>query len=97
MKTNKSQALPEWLINPKNPNTLTKALKRAPNLIENLMWLEKIQDIPCKDCGQIFPRVCMDFHHINENEKHSVLKNAGGFTIRKMVMSGYSIKTIKRG
>ena len=76
-------------------STDARKRERAPYLIENLMWLDKIQDKPCEDCGNNFPRVCMDFHHINEKEKHPVLKKIAGFTIRKMATSGYGIKTLK--
>ena len=77
-------------------NHSAKVLRRAPNIKKNLIWLNKIQESPCEDCGQSFPRACMDFHHINENEKHKVLKRVNGFTIRRMVMSGYGIKTLKK-
>ena len=56
-----------------------------------------------KKCKIIFPSTHVIYEglketkqDINENEKHSVLKNIGGYTIRKMVLSGYSIKTIKK-
>ena len=31
--------------------------------------------VPCADCGNTFPEICMDFHHINEETKDKTLKN----------------------
>jgi hypothetical protein len=36
--------------------------------------LEKKQ-VPCQDCGGIFPEYCMDFHHLDEKSKSQSLKN----------------------
>jgi hypothetical protein len=30
--------------------------------------------VPCSDCGGLFPEVCMDFHHLDEETKENSLK-----------------------
>lgn len=36
------------------------------------VWLEALKNRPCEDCGQKFPVVCMDFHHIHGKKKFDV-------------------------
>lgn len=32
-------------------------------------FLNKIKNVPCKDCGGRFPPVCMDFDHLDSSKK----------------------------
>lgn len=32
-------------------------------------WMEELKDLPCMDCGQAYPRVCMDFDHRPDSGK----------------------------
>ena len=31
--------------------------------------IDKIKEVPCADCKQVFPPACMDFDHLDGNEK----------------------------
>ena len=35
----------------------------------NARVVDAFKDIPCMDCGQTFPTVCMDFDHRNPEDK----------------------------
>ncbi len=48
--------------------------KRKQRREERRSYIEAHKDLPCADCGKSFPRVCMDFHHIDENTKDEVIK-----------------------
>ena len=48
------------------------------------------KSVPCEDCGRTFPRVCMEFHHLDGSTKNPALRNRG-FIDR---MQTRSIKTI---
>lgn len=42
-------------------------------------WLDEVRDVPCADCNQKFPPVCMQFDHIPERgEKKFNLANGYG-------------------
>jgi hypothetical protein len=47
--------------------------------------------VPCADCGNTFPDVCMDFHHIGEKDK-----TLSGYSKSSMVgrMKKWSLKKI---
>lgn len=32
-------------------------------------WINNIKNVPCIDCGGIFPPECMDFHHRDPKQK----------------------------
>ena len=32
-------------------------------------YVNKVKDVPCKDCGSRFPACCMDLHHRDPSEK----------------------------
>lgn len=41
---------------------------------EYITWLRTLKTGPCKDCGQCFPPVCMDFDHVMEDKKFVLSK-----------------------
>ena len=42
---------------------------------KNKEYIDSRKRIPCADCNGVFPEVCMDFHHINPNEKDQHYNN----------------------
>ena len=48
------------------------------------------KNIPCMDCGGVFPDYCMDFHHLDENAKNPYIGRKS-FVER---MSKFSIQRI---
>ncbi len=50
-------------------------------------FLNKIKDVPCLDCGNIFPPFVMDFHHRDPDIKK--------FTINKLSVGNKSIELLK--
>ena len=36
-------------------------------------YIDSKRNVPCADCGQSFPIVCMDFHHLDETTKNPQL------------------------
>ena len=44
-----------------------------------------LKDIPCMDCGQKFPSVCMDFDHRNPEEKKFSIASAAGRNVQSIM------------
>jgi hypothetical protein len=44
--------------------SLTKAQRDHRN--RRREWLNDMKSVPCADCDQTFPPICMDFDHIEE-------------------------------
>ena len=43
-------------------------------------WVNEFKKVPCKDCGGIFPPVCMDFDHIgNDKDKNIAILVNGNY------------------
>ena len=63
---------------------------------ERYEYIQSKKDVPCADCGQSFPRICMDFHHINEEEKGETIKGYKGARSKSMsaIMQKWSVKKI---
>lgn len=59
--------------------------KRLRLRAENGAVVAKIKSGPCKDCGNKFPVICMDFDHVKPGKVMNV---------SRMVSLGYSIKDI---
>lgn len=53
-----------------NKNKREQALKRRE-------ITDKLKDVPCSDCGQKFPPICMDFDHVRGEKKFSIAQRAG--------------------
>lgn len=34
--------------------------------------IDKFKEVPCADCGQAYPPVCMDFDHVEDNKLFDV-------------------------
>ena len=47
-------------------------------------YLKSKKRVPCADCGNTFPEVCMDFHHIDKDTKDEALK---GYNKNSMVVN----------
>lgn len=58
-------------------------------LLENSQYIQKIkEETPCTDCGiDRLPPFCMDFDHLEGTDKRC--------NVSKMMMSAYSLKTLK--
>lgn len=42
------------------------------------MWIDSLKtDKPCKDCGNVFPPICMDFDHVKSGKLFNI--SAAGF------------------
>ena len=63
----------------------TRKQARANNksLVEELK-----KDKPCVDCGNVFPTICMDFHHIESEKKDN--------SISRLIKDGYGMKRIQQ-
>lgn len=48
--------------------------------------LNRLRDVPCADCGEVYPVVCMDFHHRPDTVKHFAISQAIAQGIRKNVI-----------
>lgn len=51
--------------------------------MKNDQIINRIKDVPCQDCHNRFPSICMDFDHTSDNKSFDV-------STRKQ----YSIKTL---
>lgn len=76
----------------KNYNAKNKEKKNNRTLcvkteVRNI--INQLKSFPCKDCGNIFPPVAMDFDHINNNNN-----NNKKYTIGRMLSSAYKIDLI---
>jgi len=60
---------------------------------ERFEYIQSKKRVPCADCGNTFPEICMDFHHINEDTKAEVLKKPGQNSMSRW-MKRWSIKKI---
>ena len=56
-------------------------------------YIQSKKNVPCADCGNSFPNVCMDFHHTNEETKEQSLKGYNKSSMA-MRMKKWSIKKI---
>jgi hypothetical protein len=56
-------------------------------------YIRSKKRVPCADCGNTFPEVCMDFHHIDEETKHASLKNRSNPSMGSL-MKKWSLKRI---
>ena len=63
---------------------------------ERYEYIQSKKDVPCRDCGQSFPRCCMDFHHVLQEEKGETIKGYTGSRSKSMsaIMKKWSIKKI---
>jgi len=52
-----------------------KLMSRPELRLKKKEYIRSKKRVPCHDCGQSFPEYCMDFHHIDEEEKAPQLKN----------------------
>ena len=53
-----------------NPQAVRDGLKRFQQKRREL--LDELKSVPCKDCGEVFPPVCMDFDHVRGAKKGNV-------------------------
>jgi len=60
------------------------AAQRRQEVIE---YVDSLKSVPCLDCGNSFPTVCMDFDHLPEFEKE--------FNITDGIRKGYSIERLR--
>lgn len=60
--------------------------KGSPRVQAMRAWLSEQKARPCKDCGQVFPEVCMDFDHV-VGEKQ--------WNIAAMIVGGRSFEQLK--
>ena len=63
---------------------------------ERFEYIRSKKRVPCADCGNTFPEICMDFHHINEEEKGETIKGYTGARSKSMssIMKKWSTKKI---
>lgn len=48
-------------------------IKKAKNSkAKAIVAINELKDVPCKDCGNRFPSVCMDFDHVNNDKIEDV-------------------------
>jgi hypothetical protein len=48
--------------------------------------VDTLKNVPCKECGQRFPPVCMDFHHRRPKEKRfNVSQGFSNHTIEELI------------
>lgn len=47
--------------------------------------LAKIKDVPCLDCGNRFPAICMDFDHRNPDEKSFAVSGRATMAISSLL------------
>lgn len=60
--------------------------RKAKAVARNQAYVNEIKKLPCTDCGQTFPTVCMDFDHLPQFVKFkgvSVMA-ATGFSLEKI-------------
>ena len=56
-----------------------KWLDEGPKAKELKAWITELKSAPCSDCGGVFPTCCMDFDHVDGNNK---LHNVGSMVAR---------------
>ena len=65
-------------------------LRQKKRHAERQEYIRSKKNVPCMDCGNVFPDYCMDFHHIEEDTKNPII-GRNSFIDR---MKKCSIKTI---
>ena len=58
--------------------------------IRQIEYIKSKRNVPCMDCGGTFPVCCMDFHHVDEETKNSLI----GRKSFLHVMKKYSVERI---
>ena len=49
--------------------------KKKENLNRKILLVNKIKNVPCMDCNNMFPPMCMDFDHRNSEDKVESISN----------------------
>lgn len=57
--------------------------KRAKQRVELREYIQKLKEVPCKDCGVEYPYYVMHFDHIGQDKEG---------TISRMVANGQTVK-----
>ncbi len=53
-------------------------------------YIDSKKNVPCRDCGNSFPTICMDFHHVGDKDPTLVKQRKS----MKSWMKRWSIKRI---
>jgi hypothetical protein len=72
---------------------MAKTDRQKERYEERKQYILEFKNQPCADCGNHYPPVCMDFHHINEDLKPDSLKGYNKSSITR-TMRVWSIKKI---
>lgn len=65
-------------------NARTEKVKRHRK--KKLEAIQALKNVPCADCGNVFPPICMDFDHLDASIKFDKISNMLTYSFSRILI-----------